>query len=332
MLKKILYISLALIVLFLIAGILISRKQTVKSAISVEVPSNFVFNILNDLSLTSRWNEFLINPDSASLQASSPLKGIGSKLEINKKEEKSDIVTISGVGQDSITYTLTEAGNNSGLNSIYRLKTIGEQTEISAEAEVFFSFPSNVFGFILKSAKKRKLNKSLKHLSDLTFERFREGKYRGYKIKEEIIDDRYFVMHRSEVAIENIQQYYTQNISALYQKILDGAITTSGMPCALYFKWDMSKNMTDMAAALPLKQEANLPGTASLIIPAGANLIIDYYGDSAKSAGAHDAMADFMADRKLLNDVPVIEEYMTDPTKEADPAKWLTRIYYLKAD
>ncbi len=39
-------------------------------------------------------------------------------------------------------------------------------------------------------------------------------------------------------------------------------------------------------------------------------------------------MGDFMKDRQLFMDVPMIEEYVTDPTKEPDPEKWTTNIYY----
>ena len=39
-------------------------------------------------------------------------------------------------------------------------------------------------------------------------------------------------------------------------------------------------------------------------------------------------MDEYMKDFGLLNNPPIIEEYVTDPSTEKDPAKWLTKIIY----
>jgi hypothetical protein len=40
------------------------------------------------------------------------------------------------------------------------------------------------------------------------------------------------------------------------------------------------------------------------------------------------AMDEYMAERKLQQIPPILEEYLTDPTLEPDTSKWLTRIVY----
>jgi len=59
-------------------------------------------------------------------------------------------------------------------------------------------------------------------------------------------------------------------------------------------------------------------------------LVVDYYGDPAGTTIVHDAIDEYMADRDLHFDWPVVEEYVTDPADEPNQEKWLTRvIYYL---
>jgi effector-binding domain-containing protein len=101
------------------------------------------------------------------------------------------------------------------------------------------------------------------------------------------------------------------------------------MPCGLFYTWDEAKLKSDMAAALPtLAQLNNIPETNTVSIPSKPALKIVYHGDKRKSGNAHNAMGDYMKDRQLLMDVPMIEEYVTDPTKESDPEKWITNIIY----
>ena len=54
---------------------------------------------------------------------------------------------------------------------------------------------------------------------------------------------------------------------------------------------------------------------------------IDYYGPYEKSSRAHFAVELYFSKNNLIIKPPVIEEYLTDPTQEPNPAKWLTRIY-----
>ena len=88
-----------------------------------------------------------------------------------------------------------------------------------------------------------------------------------------------------------------------------------------------------MAAAIPVKEALALKNYISLDIPSKKAIQIDYFGDYAGTAEAHSAMDDFLLDHGLFKEVPVIEEYVTDPSTESDPSKWLTKVtYYLATE
>jgi effector-binding domain-containing protein/predicted transcriptional regulator with HTH domain len=330
--NKILYSLGALVLLFLLAGFLIPGVIQIEKEACTDIPKPYLYNIINDLSTYRSWNQshFEISSDQSAVQ--NPLKGVNSVLEITSDDSMSGIVKIISASTDSIVYETTVEGKKQSEKSIFRITERDGMTCIHAVVEIRRPFPSNITGFIAAIGHRKSLKKSLQQLTDTAEKRYREGIYRGYKINEEAQEARYFIINRSEVKIENTKQFYTQNISALYQALLDAGINSSGMPCGLFFKWDEQKEIADMAAAIPVLSELYIRDTGSFQIPARRVLVIEYFGDSANSGVAHFAMNDYMADRGLLQDVPVIEEYVTDPSKEPDPAKWLTRIIYLPAE
>jgi effector-binding domain-containing protein len=103
-----------------------------------------------------------------------------------------------------------------------------------------------------------------------------------------------------------------------------------GNSCALVYNYDFSNNTLDMATAIPIKEQVAIEGAGSETLDQGKVLVVDYYGDKSGTAPAHFAIDDYMRDRGLFNEYPVVEEYTTDPIEEKDPSKWLTKvIYYL---
>jgi effector-binding domain-containing protein len=157
--------------------------------------------------------------------------------------------------------------------------------------------------------------------------------YRGYEIKEVDIEKRYFVMKRKEVSFDNIQQFYAQNLGSLFGSIQSVGLEMKGMPCGLYFSYDEIAQKTDMAAAIPVKKDIRIDGVANHTIPAGKAIQLDYRGDYNNLSLAHTAIDEYMKDRSLFTNPPVVEEYITDPGQEEDPEQWLTKIsYYISAN
>jgi effector-binding domain-containing protein len=105
-------------------------------------------------------------------------------------------------------------------------------------------------------------------------------------------------------------------------------LSLAGAPSGLMYTWDMENNVADMAAGIPISEQADVDGF-DIIEVGGKSLHIQYYGSYEGSAEAHYAMEDYMKENVLeLNEV-VIEEYITDPVNEPDTSKWLTNIYYM---
>ena len=151
---------------------------------------------------------------------------------------------------------------------------------------------------------------------------------RGYFINEIEMKPKYYISKRASVKFSDIQSFYATNFAAIMQKIELLGLPLAGAPSGLYYTWDMENSVADMAAGIPLSDQADIDGF-EVIEVAGKSLKIEYYGSYEGSAEAHYALDDYMKENGVALNELVIEEYITDPSSEPDTSKWLTSIYYM---
>jgi len=168
----------------------------------------------------------------------------------------------------------------------------------------------------------------LSNLEELDEKRYEDNIYNGFEVMDKSQAKRSFIMSRNVVAFDDIQKFYSQNLGAIFQKVQAEGLTMKGMPCGLFFKYDMLSKTADMAAAIPVNEEKTIKDLTSITIDDRPAIVVDYYGKYEDTGKAHDAIDAYIIDHGLLMDAPVIEEYVTDPLTEKDPAKWLTKVIY----
>ncbi|MBP7272317.1 MAG: GyrI-like domain-containing protein [Saprospiraceae bacterium] len=117
-----------------------------------------------------------------------------------------------------------------------------------------------------------------------------------------------------------------------FEKIMSiggNKLKMAGYPCGVYYLWDEKADKIDFATALPVAERIDLgKDIKAFSVPASKGLLIEYRGGYSGIGKAHEAMDAYMKAKNLLQSIPVIEEYVTDPTIEPDSSKWLTKIYY----
>ena len=125
-----------------------------------------------------------------------------------------------------------------------------------------------------------------------------------------------------------MQQFYVQNLGILFKDAQEADLEMDGMPSGLFYSALKGGDVIDMAAAIPVAEEVNIANASTEYIAPRKAIIVDYYGDYNNSIEAHNAIRAYFDDHNYVVDKPVIEEYVTDPTTEKDPNKWLTKITY----
>jgi effector-binding domain-containing protein len=132
------------------------------------------------------------------------------------------------------------------------------------------------------------------------------------------------------VKFNEMDAFFTQNLAAIYKSIQDAGLTTNAQPSGLFFKWDEAQAKTEMAVAVPVTVLQDIKDLTSYHIPKKQGYVINHYGNRSLTKEAHMAMDEYFKDHNIIQDLPIMEEYVTDPLVEKDVKKWLTRIVYWK--
>ena len=326
--KKYLIIFGILLVLILGLSWMLPKVYKTDTHINIDAPAIFVYNAINDLNYQKDWNGKSALDTSFLLVCAGSTVGAKSSCDYKTKQYGNGVLRIMYSGADSLVIA-DEPDNASARSFQYKvIATDSLHTKLQVVGLGQSGFITNIWNFIHKWKLSKHIKHGLDNLKIFVENRHKNKIYNGFKIEESLQNEKNYIMHRSEVEMENLAQYYAQNISALYQTALENNIAVSGMPCGLYFKWDTANNKADMAAALPTVAETNVINTSSFHIPQRLALKVAYKGESSKSGIAHMAIDAYMLDHRLTQDVPVVEEYMTNPSEEPDPSKWITNIYY----
>ncbi len=328
-LKIIGWILLVLLILLLILSFVMPKDVKIEKSIEIDAPANMVHNVLNNLKTHEVWNPWKKSDPTMEYVYGDVTKGKGASYQWTSEK------------MGSGTYTVTESNKEEGIKSRVDFEKGGGDQALSVAAdgkkskvtwgfETKMSWPSNLFAPFMKMGLGKNFKSGLRSLRDFVDARKESKEYNGFKINETDLPQKHYVMNRQEVKMSNIGQYYGATLGALFGTVQKAGVEMDGMPCGLFFDWNETDMTTDMAAAIPVKEEMTIKDASSHSIPAGPALQIDYYGDYSGTKDAHDAMDTFLDDYGLLKNFPVVEEYVTDPTTVTDPSKVLTRItYYL---
>lgn len=335
-LKILIGILVAIVLLLILAMVLAPKNLKINESIEIDAPAEIAFNMVNDLerwTLWSPWSE--LDPEAVYTYSDNTV-GVGARFNWKGNEDvgEGSQTIIASSKPDSIRLALTFNGWDGESYSTWKFNDGGNKTKVSWDFEGSDTpFPFRPFNLIMKGPLKKSYRKGLENLKSVVEKRYNKKEYRGFKIQELEIEEKHYILRRQEVSFENMQQFYAQNLGALFSKVQEEGLEMDGMPTGLYFKWDPTAQKTDMAAAIPISEDVEVKDAGSLTIPQGRAIVIDFLGDYSGLEKAHMAMDEYMQDYGLFNNFPVVEEYVTDPGEQPDPEKWLTKIrYYISSN
>jgi len=331
LLRYLIFILLIILVLAVVLMYFSPKTLEFEETVVIEAPTNKIYNIVNDITEWNSWTTFSELDVEAKNSYTKKTEGVGAQWDWdgNDKVGKGSLKIIESVKDAKVVSQYDF--NNMKTNPVNQMIFANDNGKTKVNWSFnggetsFFMRP---FNFIRKKGLQNTYAASLKNLKKIVEQRNKDNFYNGYKISETEIEDKYYLMNRQEVDIDKIQQYYTQNLTALFIKTNSAQVEMDGMPSGLYFSWDESRGVTDMAAAIPTKVALSVDGAISQLIPGGRAVQVDYYGDYDKTKPAHDAISSYMKDNNLFVNYPIVHEYLTDPTVEKNSEKWLTKISY----
>lgn len=193
-------------------------------------------------------------------------------------------------------------------------------------------YPFNAFSLFMNMDKMigKDFETSLAGLKTMAEEAAAHPPMPQYEIKEINFEPKQYVTKRATVKLAEIGPFFGKNIPEVFAAIGKAGLQPAGRASAIYYKWDMQKQETDMAIAVPVAAGTKIPSIKGLE-PAkveGKALELVYWGNYDKMAAAYGALDNYCKEKNLQHTDMAIEEYVTEPMTEKDTAKWQTNIYY----
>ncbi len=335
-LKIIGIVILVLIVLIVLLGLIMPKDYHIERSAEIKAPQEMIFKYVKYFKHTQEWSPWKdYDPDMVmSYEGEDGTVGAKYFWEGNEEVGKG-IQEITAIEEGKrVDSKLTFIEPFEAEDMAYIDLTPGEGfVTVTWGFDGSMKFPMNIMlPFIgLDKQLGPDLEKGLLKLKELTEKKAADKEKYGFVIHEFEFGKEVFLCKKSILKFDKIQEFFAINFQAVYQLIEEKEIETDGYPSGLYFSWDMENMITEMAAAVPVKDIAESPsGDFELIsLEAEKALKIEYEGSYEALGNAYNAMNAYIKDNGLKQVNPVIEMYLTDPTQEPDTSKWLTNIIYL---
>jgi effector-binding domain-containing protein len=328
--RWIMYILACIGVLILILGMIFPKEIKVEEVTTIDGNPQSVYNIASNILNAEKWWPAL-NDNKSLVYTYTDMKYTkGATVNFKSKETEGYIRIDNLDSTKSVNYTSSLFGKESNVS--IQLSPNGSNSNVLLQKSAKIAYPRNAFGPFLKYRWKRELRQSSTLLQNEVNHRLKDTTYYGYKVREATQNAKYYQTIRTSVSHAQFTTSYAQNIAAIYQKLSAQGITPIGHPCAIIYGYDETHGSIDMAAAIGVLAPLNIKDLTLESFPIHNAAFIPYFGNSKDNETAHFALNDYISDRGYIADFPAIEEYVTDPLKEKDPAKWQTNIYYYITD
>jgi len=244
---------------------------------------------------------------------------------------KQEIITIA---DDKIETTVTFIEPfESVANGYFLLNETDGKTTVTWGFESTMPRPFNVMGLFMDISESvgKDYDKGLSKLKEIV--ESEKPVKKEYAIETVNFEEKTFLTHREKVSFNDMQTFFEKHFGGMYGILTQNKeVQITGQPCAIYYDWDENDQTADVAAAIPYNSgDKNFKFDNYTTVRLGGEAFkIAYYGSYNNLTEPHMAMDDYLEKNNLLMSHVVLEEYITDPTTEADTSKWLTNIYYFE--
>lgn len=329
--KKILYILIGLIVVYVVLCLFGPSQVKIERSIEINAPADVIRAKITDLKFFheswSPWTEK--DPGMKVTYSGEPGKeGSSMSWESDKKEVGKGSMTYKYTHGDTIMQSLNFEGQ--GEAQVYHVVTAtdnGSSVTWIMQNVVPFPFRAIMLFMNLDKMVGPDFEKGLAKLKT-AMESMPAASSANYEVQEMQWDPKTFYGIKGNMTFDKLAAFFGKSYGKIGEALGKAKAQPIGAPKAIYFTFDEKTMVTDVAAVMEVANGTKLEGVEKFETPAGKVLKIEYFGAYDKSANAHYAMDAYMKEKGLTQSM-VLEEYITDPMNEKDTAKWQTDIYYL---
>ncbi len=328
--KKILYILIGLVFVYLILCLIGPSQISVERSITINAPANVIKSRIIDLKFFHEtWSPWTEKDPAMKVTYTGETGKEGNSMawESKVKEVGNGSMTYMYAHGDTIVELLHFDGHSSDAHIYHIVTSEGNSSKVSwiMQDPCPFAFRAMMLFMNMDKMLGPDFEKGLNKLK-VAMESIPTPTH--YDIKEIAWDAKTFYGVKGNMSFDKISAFFGNSYHKIGEALGKAKAQPIGMPKAIYFSFNEKTMMADVAAVMEVANGTKLEGVEKFETPASKVLMIEYFGAYDKSANAHYAM-DANMKEKGYTQSSVIEEYANDPMIEKDTAKWQTNIFYL---
>lgn len=326
-------ILVAIVALFLLAGLFAPKEFAASESIVINAPADVVYKHISHFKSFEKWNPWSKLDPNQVITLEGTDGTVGAKHSWKGNDD---------VGEGSMTVTKLEPGKGieydlhfikpwEAHNTAYMNMEAAEGGQkVTWGMKGAMPFPMNALGLFMNmgDAIKKDFTEGLTSLKTMC-ESDQSAGGSAYEVSEIEWAEKNCLAIRQVVKFQDMSAFFGTHYPKMFEAITKGG-GKPGVPLGVYYMYDEEKMEADMAAAIPYEGgKVAAKGYSELKLPATKAYSMDYYGDYAKMQAPYATMFEFMKKNfNRENPDMVVEEYISDPMSEPDTTKWHTKIYF----
>lgn len=332
--KKILYVIISLLAVYLILCFLGKSEAKVERSISINSsPEAVKANIADHKVFHEKWSPWTEKDPQMKVTFEGNAGESGQKMAwvSDKEEVGKGSMTLNSITGDSIIQTLHF--DDFGDSKIYHtVKSENSAVKVTwgMQSQTPFLLRGMMMFMNMEEMIAPDFEKGLVKLKTHVESAPSSMPVANYEVKELDWTETNFIGSKREiVAVKDEPAFFSKNLPVIAKAIEKEKIQMLSTPVAIYFSFDEKEMKGDMATGFKVANGVKLKGFENYTFISSKVLHVAYYGNYDKISAAHYAISDYIKVKNLPQQSVAIEEYITDPTSEKDTTKWLTNVYYL---
>jgi len=336
LLKPFLFFLLAIVAATAILSFLLPVKQKIERSITIRASAATIYQQLVKLEnfhKFSVWSQqdtsavYTLSGTDGTVGAASswtgdPMISGDGKIEITSLEPNKKVA-------HKIRFSTPKKGS---ALSVFYLNEINGLTTVTWNFEMPTPRPWNIFNLFYSMDKEmgKDFDYSLATLKTAIEQSTGSAPAKTYEVLSLNFPATSFAVIRQRVNWNDMSSFFTEHLPILYGAF-GSADAPPGTASGLFYEWDEKNQQADLAAAVPVATGTKIddPIIRIVDIPASKAVYVDFKGAYDKEPDAYAAIRKYLAENKLQQKIPSIEQYIIGPGTESDTTKWLTKIVFL---
>lgn len=332
-LKYILFLILILIIGLTIYIAVQPNSFEIKRSRTIEAPTEVVYNNVIDFKNWEAWSPWVEKDPETVITLNEQTKGIGGSYAWVDKDGKGTMNTVATSENSSIDQELQFGDYKPSQIRWEFIPNSEGKTEVSWKMNsdnLPFMFKAYaLFSGGFENMIGPDFERGLKKLDSVVV-----ASMKVYSIKIDGLTQHgggFYLYSTTSTKMDDFKNVMQNMLSKVGGYVKENKITTAGPPFISYYKWDEENNAVMFSCCIPTT--AQVITTESEILTGQLEpfkaVKATLKGDYSNLKEAWKTLMDYIPANGLdfTDQGPMLEVYVTDPSKTANPANWITEIY-----